>query len=185
MKRDFSLKMSKERRFAFRPKGTPKEVRRKKATWCVRWDRSGSIHWEITSNDIGEVTTVSANSGGLQTKAAGGNQISTVTLSDSTWSHPYCNRNEKTAQNEPYFPSSRWKRFLESYRHWGLGITSWSAIISHRSVNVSLKKLLAKKIHETRTTWWAPPSKSLSEQQLLRPWNRSAAKQMGGSNWSR
>lgn len=34
------------------PKGIPKDVHCKKAMWCVWWDRSGIIHWEIISNGI-------------------------------------------------------------------------------------------------------------------------------------
>lgn len=34
------------------PKGIPKAAHCKKAMWCVWWDRSGIIHWEIISNGI-------------------------------------------------------------------------------------------------------------------------------------
>jgi len=34
------------------PKGIPKDIHCKKAMWCVWWDRSGIIHWEIISNGI-------------------------------------------------------------------------------------------------------------------------------------
>ena len=34
------------------PKGIPKSVHCKKVMWCVWWDRSGIIHWEIISSGV-------------------------------------------------------------------------------------------------------------------------------------
>lgn len=106
MNHGFSSKMSKEKNICvssgISPKWKPKEVHCKNGMWCVWWNRSEIIHWEIGIPPItnGICCWWNDDEPGLKRQTAV--QYQQRRLSGSIWPHSRCYRDEMTAQKEPY-----------------------------------------------------------------------------------